>query len=192
MGTYIGRDKRSIQRSVVNHVEYTLGLTRFNFTDIKPSPYTPEGKPKIEQHIYLIDQKTRRRIELINGYTSAAQHQKALTEFVRQATGCKHIGFYIGDARTAKGYIRTNTVMDELALKDMEKQWRKDGYYSVPMLGYDMYYFVKQSDLNVSDDDYNITEDMSSKKIAKAFTDAQDDKRKHRVLVSKFAQDIAA
>jgi starch phosphorylase len=34
MGTYIGRDKRSIQRSVVNHVEYTLGLTRFNFKDL--------------------------------------------------------------------------------------------------------------------------------------------------------------
>ena len=34
MGTYIGRDKRSIQRSVVNHVEYTLGLTRFNFKEL--------------------------------------------------------------------------------------------------------------------------------------------------------------
>jgi glycogen phosphorylase len=33
METYIGRDSRSIQRSVVNHVEYTLGLTRFNFKD---------------------------------------------------------------------------------------------------------------------------------------------------------------
>lgn len=31
MRSYIGSDTRSIQRSVVNHVEYTLGLTRFNF-----------------------------------------------------------------------------------------------------------------------------------------------------------------
>jgi hypothetical protein len=31
MSSYIGPDSRSIQRSVVNHVEYTLGLTRFNF-----------------------------------------------------------------------------------------------------------------------------------------------------------------
>ena len=31
MNAYIGNDNRSIQRSIVNHVEYTLGLTRFNF-----------------------------------------------------------------------------------------------------------------------------------------------------------------
>ncbi len=34
METYIGRDTRSIQRSIVNHIEYTLGLTRFNFKEI--------------------------------------------------------------------------------------------------------------------------------------------------------------
>jgi glycogen phosphorylase len=33
MSSYIGSDRRSIQRSIVNHVEYTLGLTRFNFDD---------------------------------------------------------------------------------------------------------------------------------------------------------------
>jgi starch phosphorylase len=31
MSSYIGRDNHSIQRSIVNHVEYTLGMTRFNF-----------------------------------------------------------------------------------------------------------------------------------------------------------------
>ena len=33
MSSYIGPDKHAIQRSIVNHVEYTLGLTRFNFDD---------------------------------------------------------------------------------------------------------------------------------------------------------------
>ena len=33
MGSYIGGDQRSIQRSIVNHVEYTLARTRFNFDD---------------------------------------------------------------------------------------------------------------------------------------------------------------
>jgi len=33
MSSYIGSDTRSIQRSIVNHVEYTLGMTRFNFDD---------------------------------------------------------------------------------------------------------------------------------------------------------------
>lgn len=33
MSSYIGNDKQSIQRSIVNHVEYTLACTRFNFDD---------------------------------------------------------------------------------------------------------------------------------------------------------------
>lgn len=33
MKSYIGGDKKSIQRSIVNHVEYTLACTRFNFGD---------------------------------------------------------------------------------------------------------------------------------------------------------------
>jgi hypothetical protein len=168
------------------------GTGCFNFTDIKPSPMTAEGKPKIEQHIYLVDPKTRRRVELVNGYTAAKQHQTAMTQFVREVTHCKHIGFYIGSASAMRGYIRSNVVMDETANAEMDKFWRKNGYYSVPMIGYDQYYFVKQTDLRISDDDYDVTGDMSSKKIAKAFTEAQDDKRKHRVLVSSFAKDIAA
>lgn len=31
MSSYIGSDQKSIQRAIINHVEYTLGLTRFNF-----------------------------------------------------------------------------------------------------------------------------------------------------------------
>ena len=31
MSSYIGGDQRSIQRSIVNHVEYTLARTRFDF-----------------------------------------------------------------------------------------------------------------------------------------------------------------
>ena len=34
MGSYIGGDQRSIQRSIVNHVEYTLARTRFDFDDM--------------------------------------------------------------------------------------------------------------------------------------------------------------
>ena len=33
MQTYQGTDQKSIQRSIVNHVEYTLAMTRFNFTN---------------------------------------------------------------------------------------------------------------------------------------------------------------
>ena len=31
MQAYIGTDQRSIQRGIVNHIEYTLACTRFSF-----------------------------------------------------------------------------------------------------------------------------------------------------------------
>ena len=31
MGSYLATDTKSIQRQIVNHVEYTLARTRFNF-----------------------------------------------------------------------------------------------------------------------------------------------------------------
>ena len=33
MGQYLGRDVSSIQKSIVGHVEYTLAMTRFNFSN---------------------------------------------------------------------------------------------------------------------------------------------------------------
>jgi hypothetical protein len=33
MGQYLGRDMGSIQKSIVGHVEYTLAMTRFNFSN---------------------------------------------------------------------------------------------------------------------------------------------------------------
>jgi len=34
MSSYIGADTKSIQRSIINHVEYTLARTRFNFDNL--------------------------------------------------------------------------------------------------------------------------------------------------------------
>jgi len=34
MDQYIASDKQTIQKSIVNHVEYTLAKTRFNFEKI--------------------------------------------------------------------------------------------------------------------------------------------------------------
>jgi glycogen phosphorylase len=34
MSSYIGTDQKSIQRSVINHVEYTLARTRFDFDNL--------------------------------------------------------------------------------------------------------------------------------------------------------------
>jgi hypothetical protein len=172
------------------------GTECFRFPEVKTSRINPEtGKPAIEQHVYLIDPKTKRRVELNVGniYLNQKDWQTAMTLFVRSVTGCKHIGFYVAESYGVRSRIKS--AMGELSEdqnKAFENFWSANGYYSLPNIGYDMYYYVRSSNTNVEDKDYNINQDMSSKRMGRVFSDAQADKRKHRVLVSTFAKDIAA
>jgi hypothetical protein len=159
-------------------------------------PYAPrkaDGTTKIVQQIYMVDPKTKRRMTFRTD-SVVSSIQREMTAFIRTITGCKHIGFYIADSRSVRDRMRqmSTRLLDEEATKAVEKNWRRDGYYQAPNYGYDSYYYVKSNDLDIADSDYKITEDMSTKKMAREFNDAQNDKRRHRVLVSKFAQDIAA
>jgi hypothetical protein len=170
------------------------GTQCFSFPEVRTSKINPEtGKPAIETHVYLIDRKTKRRIEFDQNARYSSQWQAAMTSFVREVTGCKHIGFYVADSYGALRRIRTamgNASEEKVAA--FEKFWKENGYYSLPNIGYDMYYYVRSSNLNATDKDYDLSEDMTSRKMGTVFSNAQSDKRKHRVLVSTFAKDIAA
>jgi hypothetical protein len=69
------------------------GCGCFQFLEVKMSDINPAtGKPKIEQHVFLIDKKTKQRIELgMFGYGKS--HQMAMTEFVRSVTWVTLIPF---------------------------------------------------------------------------------------------------
>ena len=167
------------------------GTGCFKFTDIKASPYNPEtGKPRFEQVVYMIDPKTKQRVELSHTGNDSIQHQTAMTQFVRKVTGCKHIGFYIAESSILKYRVAALSGAEKASVND--KFFRENGYFSAPHIGYDMYYYVAAPKSNVQDKDYTVNENDTVGKIAKTFTDAQESKRRHRVLVSTFAKDIAA
>ena len=170
------------------------GTTCFTFTGIKSTPYDPK-KPRVSNHIYLVDYKTKRRVSFrLNGsYVDEAAQQSAITQFVRELTGCKHIGFYIDerhDIREKMNEYKTKLSLNEQ--KVFEKGWRENHYVSFPNIGYDTYYYVLMGTANVKDEDYSISDAMTNRRIAKVFSDAQQNKHRNRVLVSKFAQEIAA
>ena len=163
------------------------GCGCFSFPDVHTSKINPEtGKPSIENKIFLVDRITKRRLEIDYNARYGGAWQTAMTAFIRDVSGAKHIGFYIcetGSAKRAVGSVNE---------AKFDKQWREDGYFCTPNIGYDMYYYVKQSNMNATDKDYDLSDSMSSKKMGTVFSNAQADKRKHRILVSTFAKDIAA
>jgi hypothetical protein len=131
----------------------------------------------------------------MGAYYGGNAWQTAMTSFVREATGCKHIGFYLCESYGALRRIRAAMVSanaSEEKLAAFEKFWKENGHYNLPNIGYDMYYYVRTANLNATDKDYDLSEDMTSRKMGTVFSNAQSDKRKHRILVSTFAKDIAA
>lgn len=195
----IEKFKQETDTDIVNVIYLTDGdgTGCFTFTEVKSSPINPEtGKPRITNKVFLVDPKTKKRVELSVRncyYGDDTSQQTAMTLFVREVTGCKHIGFYVADTHSVRAKIRSiKSEMSPDEEKALEKFWRENEYYSASNIGYDMYYYVKSRAGSADDGKYNLSEDMTTKKIAKVFSEAQFDKRRHRVMVSKFAQEIAA
>lgn len=148
-----------------------------------------EAKYGTKQKVYLVDPITKERIDM-GGYETSQMAK--LASFVRRVTGCKHIGFYIADTKTVKRNMASATYrFDQKEKNAVEHTYREHDYFSVPVHGYDMYYYVKSQYVNVEDDDYEFTEKMTTRKMASTFIKAQESKQKNRVLISRFIEDIA-
>lgn len=140
--------------------------------------------------VFFVDQKTKKRIELtiLGAPTITSREycsiQTRITEFVRELTGCKHIGFYISSKRNTKRKL--TTFNDE----KLVKCFKKNDYFAIQNIGYDMYYYMAEPTLKDDDFDFNISDDMTSKKVAREFTNSQLNKSKKRVIVKRFMQDL--
>lgn len=186
----IERFKNATKCDIVNVIYLTDGEGGgcFTFKDI-PWVYTYSSKPKTKKIVYMIDPVTKERLEF--DPHASHQQQAKITEYVRKITGCKHIGFYIGSRGDLRSTMRLANGADELEYKARQKNLREHGYFAIPNLGYDNYYYVQSASKNVDDDDFEFTEEMTKRKMASVFIDAQEGKRKNRVLISTFVKDIA-
>lgn len=140
--------------------------------------------PKIT---YVTDRRTKRRCT-VRQYSQ----QVAMTEFVRELTGCKHIGYYIVDGRMSKKYLRQS--MDKLSHDEFERNYesfRKDGVFSAPMLGYDSYFYLRQNSSNLDDTEFKVEDNATKSKLKSAFVKHLRSKKSNRALCTQFAEQIA-
>jgi hypothetical protein len=120
------------------------------------------------------------------------EHQSKMTEFVRELTDCKHIGFYLANSKYFKQKLKS--ICTGLSIEKstaLIKESRANDFFSMANIGYDMYFYMLAHTHNIEDEEFTITDEMSTKKIAKVFIEAQAGKRRNRSLVAKFAQELA-
>lgn len=131
---------------------------------------------------------------------NANEHMKALIQNLRITTGAKVIGFFIpGGSTNVKTYaVRASASLPFNARKgfdekEMMTNFRAEKSLSIPgAYNYDDYFIVSSGrDLDVAENDLNVTEEMSRGRIAAEFTDYSKSKKINRVFVTKFAEAIA-
>jgi hypothetical protein len=118
--------------------------------------------------------------------------QSGITRLVTDVTGCKHIGFYVGNKRYIQRDMRhllnNKSYEEQTAVK---KSWRQHNYFVTDRSGYDKYFYVAIPNNNIQDDELAITSDMNKGKMAREFSKNLEGKRTNRLLLTKLAEELA-
>ena len=137
--------------------------------------------------MYFVDKKTKKRVRVEGG------HQATVTKLVREATDCKHIGYFLMDRHYSKYLWRELKYrnIDEFQISKLKKDMRENNFVTIPTLGYDKYFYITASTKKITEDEMQITEGMTKSKLANEFSKMVRSKKGNRRLVSNFAEDLA-
>jgi hypothetical protein len=137
---------------------------------------------------YFIDKKSGKKVRVEGNHG----WQSAITKLVADVTGCKHLGFYLGSDREIRQIIRQETYnMTTEESREILKSYRSENFFACSSLGYSKYFYVRSSRKSIVDEELAVTPDMTKSKMASAFNKMQQGKKNSRLLVSKFAEELA-
>ena len=138
---------------------------------------------------YLVDRKTKKKIRVEYNV------QSALTQLVRDVTGCKHLGFFLATksdvARVCNDLELSNT-MSAFEVRELKKQFREEKFFAIQNLGYDQYFYIQSANGAIAEDEMQIVSGMTKNKMANAFSKSVNSKKSNRALVTQFAEEISA
>jgi hypothetical protein len=146
-------------------------------------PYTRNGV------IYLVDKKTKKKIRVQGNI------QAALTQLVREVTGCKHLGFFLASKNDVARVCRElewNKTMSVHETRQIKKQFREEKFFAIKNLGYDQYFYIQSAIGAITEDKMEINAGMTKNKMANEFSKSVNSKKSSRALVTQFAEEIAA
>lgn len=151
--------------------------------------YPAVGISYAKSVIYIIDKQSGKKIRAEDHHSL----QSAVTQLVADVTGCKHLGFYLVSSSRSLRYEakKAMTLMEANEAAAAAKCVKDNNFFAAKALGYSKYFYVCSSDKNITDEELKVTADMTKSKMAAAFNKLQNGKKSNRLLVSKFAEELA-
>jgi hypothetical protein len=131
-----------------------------------------------------------------------------LLQFARKATGARYVGFFIlKHAGAVMNNIAYSSGDYHSNINNIKSKFRRDGFITSDKFGYDVQFFIssKQTIMNDYDEEDNDKwweevqkkaankgkSDITTKSIAKGFTDQQTKKQLNRIMLVEFTKAIA-
>jgi hypothetical protein len=138
---------------------------------------------------YLVDKKTKKKIR-VDGNVQAA-----MTQLVREVTGCKHLGFFLANKNDVNRLCKDlgwSKNIDYQQIRDIKKQFRDEKFFAIENLGYDNYFYIQSAVGAIAEDKMQIVSGMTKNKMANEFSRSVNSKKTSRALVTQFAEEISA
>jgi hypothetical protein len=176
------------QLSVVSSVREHDGVRRAFSTS-----YT---SPPEKFNCILTHKSTKKNVQIQPGDKRGTQ---SLVKLVREVTSANVVCFDImGSA--SRGVIGSKIFKHENwndpviyhEIEKLQKAFRKDKLAVVDTMGFNEYYLIPGGgDLSIDDDELDVEAGADKKKLMKAFTSNQNDKKTNRILLNRFIRMIA-
>ena len=125
----------------------------------------------------------------------------AALKYCKFINNCNIIGFFIMESSRYKirnamyrryEFQNTEQTVNGFDPEILIDKLKKDKYIESYNTGYDSFYMVQENDIKIEDDEFDVDENASQRKLVTAFMKFNKKRQVNRVLVNKFIQRIAA
>jgi len=147
-------------------------------------------------NVVMTHRETRKSVKLEGNDRRATS---GLVKLIREVTGANVVCFDIvgGSGRRVISnkmfrHNRSLTSDEYRQTEDAAKQFRRDRLLVLENLGYTEYYLIPGGkELDIEDDEMEVESGADKKKLLKAFSEMQDNKKTSRVLLNRFVKMVA-
>lgn len=117
---------------------------------------------------------------------SHADNTNILLRILKDRTGVNLIGFFLHDG----GYPYLARRYYGNLPEGFDKMWKNNNFIPVTSDGYDDYYIVNTTGMNLHKEEFKVDSNMSKRKLATAFSNFSKKKSVNRVLLQRFMEKI--
>ena len=179
--------QRKNRLQVVNAIYLSDGDSNMDLGEIVPERIgstTLQHSYGVGRFVTIKDQKSKKDYKVDNGDTH--EYTSVLLKILSDRTGCNIIGFNILGGSVPRWIERAT----EKSQTEILSAIRKEKFFGTKLYGYDDYYLLNNSNMDVNIRELEVDSSMTKKKMKTAFLKHQKSKLTERVLLGRFVEQI--